>query len=261
MAKVEAFIGNHLDLPEFNVINRQESPSGDILYTVEPKEAPAKCPSCGGKLNIHKKVERKVKDLDEFGKQVGILVKGRSYLKCKMEFLKGSTTRKIIASLLALLLIAVGFALFIYFRDIQIDKQYTAMIVNTSGEFQTSEQRNIKITGALKKNLREFRYSGTINIEGYESPENKDGVILSLVLQESELAPKLLEGDLNYISPMLGIEECLGRVFVDSQFNVFFFEPNDRRGKLYAAPAKTPEQADKLAHVYFPQDSFVFITP
>lgn len=82
MAKVEAFIGNHLDLPEFNIINRQESPSGVILYTVEPKEAPAKCPSCGGKLNIHKKVERKVKDLDEFGKQVGILVKGRSYI-CK----------------------------------------------------------------------------------------------------------------------------------------------------------------------------------
>lgn len=82
MAKVEASIGNHLDLPEFNVINRQESPSGVILYTVEPKEAPTKCPSCGGKLNIHKKVERKVKDLDEFGKQVGILVKGRSYI-CK----------------------------------------------------------------------------------------------------------------------------------------------------------------------------------
>lgn len=61
MAKVEASIGNHLDLPEFNVINRQESPSGDILYTVEPKEAPAKCPSCGGKLNIHKKSRAKGK--------------------------------------------------------------------------------------------------------------------------------------------------------------------------------------------------------
>lgn len=177
-----------------------------------------------------------------------------------MEFLKGSATRKIIALLLTLLLIAVSFTLFIYFRDIQIDKHYIATLVNASGEFQTSEQRNIEIAGVLKKNFHEFRFSGTINIEGYVSPQNKDGVILSLVLQKSDLAPKLLEGDLNYISPMLGMEECLGRIFVDTRFNVFFFEPNDRMGKLYAAPAKTPEQADELAHVYFPQDSFVFIT-
>lgn len=68
-----------IGLPEFTVISRKESETGDILYTVEPKERIADCPACGGKLHIHKDAKRKVKDLDEFGHRVGIVVKGKSY--------------------------------------------------------------------------------------------------------------------------------------------------------------------------------------
>lgn len=71
-----------IGLPEFTVISRKESETGDILYTVEPKERIAACPACGGKLHIHKDAKRKVKDLDEFGHRVGIVVKGKSY-RCK----------------------------------------------------------------------------------------------------------------------------------------------------------------------------------
>lgn len=71
-----------IGLPEFTVISRKESETGDILYTVEPKERIADCPACGGKLHIHKDAKRKVKDLDEFGHRVGIVVKGKSY-RCK----------------------------------------------------------------------------------------------------------------------------------------------------------------------------------
>jgi len=71
-----------IGLPEFTVISRKESETGDILYTVEPKERIAACLACGGKLHIHKDAKRKVKDLDEFGHRVGIVVKGKSY-RCK----------------------------------------------------------------------------------------------------------------------------------------------------------------------------------
>lgn len=72
---------NNLGLPEFYVVNRQQlNPTSDILYTVIPKEAPTVCPVCNGKLSIHKKIQRKIRDLDERGFRVGILVETNAYI-------------------------------------------------------------------------------------------------------------------------------------------------------------------------------------
>ena len=72
---------NNLGLPEFYVVNRQQlNPTSDILYTVIPKEVPTVCPVCNGKLSIHKKIQRKIRDLDERGFRVGILIETNAYI-------------------------------------------------------------------------------------------------------------------------------------------------------------------------------------
>ena len=76
------YLHRQLGLPEFEVVKRQESADGNVLYTVIPKEEIRVCPNCGGKLHIHKKVQRKIKDLDEFGKRVGILARV-TYYRCQ----------------------------------------------------------------------------------------------------------------------------------------------------------------------------------
>ena len=71
----------NLGLPEFYVVNRQQlNPTNDILYTVIPKEVPTVCPVCRGKLSIHKKIQRKIRDIDERGCRVGILVETNAYI-------------------------------------------------------------------------------------------------------------------------------------------------------------------------------------
>ena len=70
-----------LNLPEFTVLERRELPPNKVLYIVTPKNPISReCPNCGNKLHIHKKSELKVRDLDEYGKEVGILIKADSYI-------------------------------------------------------------------------------------------------------------------------------------------------------------------------------------
>lgn len=73
---------NALNLPEFKVIGTQEN-DHDILFTVEAKSPPHCCPECGS-LSIYKhgKTERFVRDLNAFGKRVGINILGNRY-KCQ----------------------------------------------------------------------------------------------------------------------------------------------------------------------------------
>ena len=174
-----------------------------------------------------------------------------------MEFMKGHAPRNIIIFFLALFLIAVSLALFISSQNVQINKHYTAILVDqNNNESQSTEQMTIKINGTLKKGFREFTFSGTINIEGYERSQKNDIAFLSLELSKSALAPRLFEGNLIYTIPMLAQHECLGKVFVDSEFNVFFFEP-EKSGQLFAAPAENSEQASELVRTYFPQGGLV----
>jgi transposase len=73
---------NQLNLPEFKVIEVQEN-DYDILFTVEAVEPPKCCPECGSvSYYKHGKVERFVRDLNAFGKRVGINIQGNRY-KCR----------------------------------------------------------------------------------------------------------------------------------------------------------------------------------
>lgn len=72
-----------LNLPEFSVVERTELPPNKVLYIVEPKyDIDRQCPVCRGVLHIHKKIPLKVRDLDEYGMEVGILINSKSYI-CK----------------------------------------------------------------------------------------------------------------------------------------------------------------------------------
>lgn len=73
---------NQLNLPEFKVIGTQEN-NHDILFTVECKELPYCCPECGSiSIYKHGKTKRFVRDLNAFGKRVGINILGNRY-KCQ----------------------------------------------------------------------------------------------------------------------------------------------------------------------------------
>ncbi len=73
---------NALNLPEFKVIGTQEN-NHDILFTVEAKNPPNCCPECGSIfIYKHGKTERFVRDLNAFGKRVGINIIGNRY-KCQ----------------------------------------------------------------------------------------------------------------------------------------------------------------------------------
>ena len=73
---------NQLNLPEFKVIGVQEN-DHDILFTVEAKKPPYCCSECGStSIYKHGKTERFVRDLNMFGKRVGINIKGNRY-KCR----------------------------------------------------------------------------------------------------------------------------------------------------------------------------------
>lgn len=73
---------NALNLSEFKVIGTQEN-DHDILFTVEAKNPPYCCPECGSvSIYKHGKTERFVRDLNAFGKRVGINILGNRY-KCQ----------------------------------------------------------------------------------------------------------------------------------------------------------------------------------
>lgn len=73
---------NLLNLPEFKVIGTQEN-DNDILFTVKTKKPPYCCPECGSiSIYKHGKTERFVRDLNMFGKRVGINILGHRY-KCQ----------------------------------------------------------------------------------------------------------------------------------------------------------------------------------
>lgn len=78
-----AGICTDIDLPEFDVIDKKSKSNGDILYILVPKDRPKVCPECGGaSVHIHKKQNRSVQDLDNFGHRVGLLVEGKTY-RCR----------------------------------------------------------------------------------------------------------------------------------------------------------------------------------
>lgn len=78
-----AVIYPDVDLPEFNAIDKKSKDNGDLLYILVPKDRPEVCPECGSvSVHVHKKQNRSVQDLDNFGHRVGLLIEGRTY-RCR----------------------------------------------------------------------------------------------------------------------------------------------------------------------------------
>ncbi len=69
-------MSNEIDLPEFNIIEKEVTDDGDCIYILELINKPTLCPICGAKLHKHKSITRKVRDLNQFGHQVGLVIKG-----------------------------------------------------------------------------------------------------------------------------------------------------------------------------------------
>ena len=73
-------IYTEVGLEEFAAVDKKVAPNGDVLYVLIPKERPEACDECGSlAVYRHKKVERKVQDLDIFGHRVGLSIQGYSY--------------------------------------------------------------------------------------------------------------------------------------------------------------------------------------
>ena len=72
-------MSNEIDLPEFNIIEKEVTDDGDCIYILELINKPTLCPICGAKLHKHKSITRKVRDLNQFGHQVGLVIKGHRY--------------------------------------------------------------------------------------------------------------------------------------------------------------------------------------
>ena len=67
---------------EFRILARNER-MGNVTYYLEPLERPNKCPRCRrDDIILHGVNRRKARDLNEFEKKVGIIIKGHRYL-CK----------------------------------------------------------------------------------------------------------------------------------------------------------------------------------
>ena len=72
----------NIEPKEFTVLDRIEY-GNNVRYELEPIERPKQCPQCkDNNIIIHGKTQRKVRDLNEFGKMVGIVIHGHRY-KCK----------------------------------------------------------------------------------------------------------------------------------------------------------------------------------
>lgn len=72
----------NIEPKEFRVLERNEVGSS-ITYTLEPINRPLYCPECHGTNFIQHGVnQRKARDLNEYGKLVGLVVKGHRY-RCK----------------------------------------------------------------------------------------------------------------------------------------------------------------------------------
>ena len=73
---------NILNLPEFEVIDIIQD-EHDMTVIVKPVKEPEACPECGGvEYYKHGKSKRFVRDLNSFGKRVGIEIHTNRY-KCK----------------------------------------------------------------------------------------------------------------------------------------------------------------------------------
>lgn len=73
---------NILNLPEFEVIDTIQD-EHDMTVIVKPVKEPLACPECGGvEYYKHGKSKRFVRDLNSFGKRVGIEIHTNRY-KCK----------------------------------------------------------------------------------------------------------------------------------------------------------------------------------
>lgn len=72
----------NIEPKEFKVLERNEL-GNSITYTLEPINRPLYCPECHGTNFIQHGInQRKARDLNEFGKLVGLVIKGHRY-RCK----------------------------------------------------------------------------------------------------------------------------------------------------------------------------------
>ena len=76
----EVMDGATIGLSEFNILGKKTTKSGDLVYTLVPKEKPTVCPFCGSQhINIHRSADRKVRDLNVMNQRVGLIIKGKRY--------------------------------------------------------------------------------------------------------------------------------------------------------------------------------------
>lgn len=74
---------NELGLEEFEVLNKYIDEDGFLCYDVLPKEEPSECPLCFNDNFVKNgTIERLIKDLPSFGRNVCILVRGNRFI-CK----------------------------------------------------------------------------------------------------------------------------------------------------------------------------------
>ena len=75
---------NILNLPEFEVLDTIQD-DHDMTVIVRPVKEPVACPECGGvEYYKHGKSKRFVRDLNSFGKRVGIEIHTHRY-KCRFK--------------------------------------------------------------------------------------------------------------------------------------------------------------------------------
>ena len=72
----------NIEPKEFKVLDRVEV-DNNLRYELEPIQRPTQCPQCkDSNIVVQAKTQRKARDLNEFGKMVGIVINGHRY-KCK----------------------------------------------------------------------------------------------------------------------------------------------------------------------------------
>ena len=82
---------NILNLPEVEVIETIQD-EHDMTVIVKPVKEPLACPECGGvEYYKHGKSKRFVRDLNSFGKRVGIEIHTNRY-KCKYGYITKTKT-------------------------------------------------------------------------------------------------------------------------------------------------------------------------
>lgn len=72
-----------IDLPELDITERTVDVNNDYTYQATVRVSPSECPECGSAHIVkHKKQDRMIRDLNEFGHRVGIVIHGHRY-QCK----------------------------------------------------------------------------------------------------------------------------------------------------------------------------------